>query len=167
MSASVDFGLQGSCGINPLWWLNYVVIYTSTHTCVGFSGGSVVKNLPASAGGAGHAGLIPGSGRSPGGGNGNPLWYFCVGNPMDSGACHKESDMATEHVCTQICIYTMHSLKKFYFTFGSAGSSSLHVGFLCLWWVDATLVKVHGFLTVAASLEHSSRALGLSICSRA
>ena len=52
----------------------------------GFPGGSVVKNLPASAGGAGHAGLIPGSGRSPGGGNGNPLQYSCQENPVDRGA---------------------------------------------------------------------------------
>ena len=35
---------------------------------------------------AGDSGLIPGSGRSPGGGNGNPLHYSCLGNPMDRGA---------------------------------------------------------------------------------
>ena len=35
---------------------------------------------------AGDAGLIPGLGRSPGGGNGNPLQYSCLGNPMDRGA---------------------------------------------------------------------------------
>ena len=35
---------------------------------------------------AGDTGLIPGSGRSPGGGNGNPLKYFCLKNPMDRGA---------------------------------------------------------------------------------
>ena len=35
---------------------------------------------------AGDAGLIPGSGRSPGEGNGNPLQYSCLGNPMDRGA---------------------------------------------------------------------------------
>jgi len=35
---------------------------------------------------AGDAGLIPGSGRSPGGGNGNLLQYSCLGNPMDRGA---------------------------------------------------------------------------------
>ena len=45
--------------------------------------GSVVKNLPAN---AGDLGLISGSGRSPGEGNGNPLQYFCLGNSMDSGA---------------------------------------------------------------------------------
>ena len=42
-------------------------------------GVSVVRNLSAS---AGDAGLIPGSGRSPGGGNGNPLQYSCLGNPI-------------------------------------------------------------------------------------
>ena len=48
-----------------------------------FPGDSVVKNLPAN---VGNLGLIPGSGRSPGEGNGNPLQYSCLGNPMDRGA---------------------------------------------------------------------------------
>ena len=39
-----------------------------------------------SAGDTGDVGLIPGSGRSPGGENGNPLQYSCLGNPMDGGA---------------------------------------------------------------------------------
>ena len=43
------------------------------HNRGGLPGGSVVKNLPANAGDMGDAGSIPGSGRSPGGGNGNPL----------------------------------------------------------------------------------------------
>ena len=43
----------------------------------------VVKNLPANAGDIREAGLIPGSGRFPGVGNGNPLQYSCQGNPMD------------------------------------------------------------------------------------
>ena len=42
----------------------------------------MVKNLPAN---AGDAGSIPGSGRSPGGGNGNPLQYSYLENPMDRG----------------------------------------------------------------------------------
>ena len=46
----------------------------------------VVKNLPASAGNAGDRGLIPGSGRSPGVGNGNRLQYSCLENSMDRGA---------------------------------------------------------------------------------
>ena len=48
-----------------------------------FPGGSVVKNLPAN---AGNEGLIPGSGRSSGEGNGNPFQYSCLENPMDRGA---------------------------------------------------------------------------------
>ena len=43
----------------------------------------MVKNPPASAGDAGDVGSIPGSGRSPGEGNGNPLRYSCLKNAMD------------------------------------------------------------------------------------
>ena len=50
--------------------------------CVSFPGGSVVKNPPAN---AEDADSIPGSWRSPGEGNGNPLQYSCLGNPMDRG----------------------------------------------------------------------------------
>ena len=46
----------------------------------------VVKNLPANARDVRDMGLIPGSGRSPGEGNGNPLQYSCLENPMDRGA---------------------------------------------------------------------------------
>ena len=53
---------------------------------LGFSGGSVVKNPPAEAGDEGDAGSIPGSGKSPRGGHGNPLQYSCQENPMDTGA---------------------------------------------------------------------------------
>ena len=49
----------------------------------GFQAGSVVKNPPAS---AGDVGSIPGPGRSPGEGNGNPLQYSCLGKPVDKGA---------------------------------------------------------------------------------
>ena len=45
----------------------------------------MVKNSPANAGEARDAGSIPRSGRSPGGGNGNPLQYSCLENPMDGG----------------------------------------------------------------------------------
>ena len=48
-----------------------------------FPGGTEVK---ASAPNAGDLGLIPGSGRSPGEGNGNPFQYSCLENPMDGGA---------------------------------------------------------------------------------
>ena len=46
----------------------------------------VVKNPPANAGDARDMGLIPGWGRSPGGGHGNPLQCSCLENPMDGGA---------------------------------------------------------------------------------
>ena len=46
----------------------------------------VVKNLPVNAGDIRDRDLIPGSGRSPGGGHGNPLQYSCLENPMDRGA---------------------------------------------------------------------------------
>ena len=46
----------------------------------------VVKNLPTMAGDVRDKGSIPGSGRSTGGGNGNPLQYSCLENPMDGGA---------------------------------------------------------------------------------
>ena len=54
-------------------------------------GGAVVKSLPATG-----MDLTPESGRSPGGGNGNPLQYSCLGNPMERGAW-----WAIEHVVTK------------------------------------------------------------------
>ena len=66
-----------------------------------FPGSSVVKNPPANAEDAGDVASIPGSGRSLGGGNGNPLQYSCLENPMDRRAwwaivygVAKESDTA-------------------------------------------------------------------------
>ena len=53
---------------------------------MGFPGGIVVKNPPADAGDARDAGSIPGSERSPREGNGYPLWYSCLENPMNRGA---------------------------------------------------------------------------------
>ena len=46
----------------------------------------MVKNPPAKAGDARDIGSVPGLGRSPGGGNGNPRQYSCLENPMDGGA---------------------------------------------------------------------------------
>ena len=60
-----------------------LLIINSTTTLY-FHGGSDSKE---SAHNAGDPGLILGSGRSPGGGNGNPLQYSCLENPMDRGAC--------------------------------------------------------------------------------
>ena len=77
---------------------------------MGFPGGSMVKNLPTNAGNAGDTSLIPGSRRSPGEGNGNPLQYSCLGNPMDRGAWRaivhgvpkSQNDWVTEH--TGMCL---------------------------------------------------------------
>ena len=60
---------------------------------VGFPGGSDGTESACNAGGLG---LIPWSGGSPGGGNGNPLQYSCLENPMDRGAW-KTRDWATVH----------------------------------------------------------------------
>ena len=72
----------------------------------GFPGGSVVKNPPAH---AGDAGSIPGLGRCPGGGNGNPLQHSCLENPMDRGA-----SQATVHRVTksQTRLNTHNSLNQ-------------------------------------------------------
>ena len=60
----------------------------------------MVKNLPTN---AGHADLMPGAGRSPGEGNGNPLQYSCLGNPMDRGGwqatVHGVAQNWTRHAC--------------------------------------------------------------------
>ena len=51
----------------------------------------VVKNLPANAGGVREAGSVPGLGKCPGEGNGNPLQYSCLENPMDRGTYQANS----------------------------------------------------------------------------
>jgi len=51
----------------------------------------MVKNLPANAEDVRDMGLIPGLGRSPGGGHGNPLQYSCLENPMGRGAWQLQS----------------------------------------------------------------------------
>ena len=62
----------------------------------------VVKNLPANGGDSGNVGSVPGSGRSPGEGNSNPLQHSCLENSMDRGAWwaivwgRKESDMTEQ-----------------------------------------------------------------------
>ena len=72
---------SGSCSYQALSHLQ-----SSCITSMGFPGGSVGKESTCNAGAARDSGLIPGSGRSPGGGRGNPLRYSCLENPMDRGA---------------------------------------------------------------------------------
>ena len=65
------------------WTHCNVTLYHQLFYHEAFPGGSVVKNPSAD---AGNANSIPGPGRSPGEGNGNPRQYSCLGNPMDRGA---------------------------------------------------------------------------------
>ena len=87
--------------------VNIIVKIRNKHPqCPGFLGSSVVKNPPAS---AGAVGSIPGSGRSPGEENGNPLQYSCLHNPMDRrawqatvhGVARVGHDLATKQQYTQ------------------------------------------------------------------
>ena len=64
---------------------------------IGFPGGLEVKNPPANAGDIGDRGLIPGSGRSPREGNGNPFQYSCLGNPMNRGAWQASVHYVLKH----------------------------------------------------------------------
>ena len=63
----------------------------------------MVKNPPAKAGDAGDTDLIPGLGKSPGGGNGNPLQYPCLKNPMD-----RRAWWATVHRVTKNQLHKHH-----------------------------------------------------------
>ena len=79
----------------------------------GFPSGAVIKNLPANAGDTGDAGSIPGSGRSPGVGNGNPLHYSCLEKHKDRGAwwatvhgVTKSQMQLSVHACTHTHTHT-------------------------------------------------------------
>ena len=61
-------------------------IYNTQDMEEGFLGGLVVKNQPTNSGDTGNVDLIPKSGRSPAGGNGNRFQYSCLKTPMDRGA---------------------------------------------------------------------------------
>ena len=62
----------------------------------------VVKNLSASAGGIRDAASIPGLGRSPGGGHGNPLQYSCLENPIGRGAWQATQSMGSQSDTTEV-----------------------------------------------------------------
>ena len=69
----------------------------------------VIKNLPANAGDTRDTDLIPGSGRSPGVGNGNPLQYSCLENPMNRG-----SWWAVVHRVAELDLTEATECKQFY-----------------------------------------------------
>ena len=93
-----------------------------THINGGFSGGSDGKEPSSNAEDIRDMGLIPGSGRSPGEGNGNPPQYSCLENPMDRGAWwatysswgRKELDtierQTLSYVCVCVCVCVTESL---------------------------------------------------------
>ena len=76
-----------------------------------FTGSSVVKNPLANAGDAGDEDSIPGSGRSPGGGNGNPLQYPCLENSKDRGAwwaiVHRVTNSRARQITHPYLIYNI------------------------------------------------------------
>ena len=81
------------------------IIYQALYLTRGCPGDSVVKDLPTNTEDSGNVGSIPGSGRSPGGGNGNLLQYSCLVNLMDRGAwqaTHGVTESQTaEYTCTE------------------------------------------------------------------
>ena len=96
LTADLGFlSLHNHVGQVSFPYRKFISVYLST-ICLGFSGGSVVKNTPASAGDTKDASSIPGLGRSPERGNVNPLQYSCLGNQRSVAGYspwgHKESD---------------------------------------------------------------------------
>ena len=76
--------IPGYCLLKASRPLNWnLAISTYSRVRLGFLGGTDSKESVCN---MGDQGSIPGSGRSPGEGNGNPLWYSCLKNPMDRGA---------------------------------------------------------------------------------
>ena len=74
------------------------------------------KNLPANAGDIRDVGLIPGSGRSPGGGHGNALQYSFLGNVMDRGAwratIHRDAEQGTTEATWPTCRFVISFLPR-------------------------------------------------------
>ena len=108
-----------------------------------FQGDSLVKNPPVN---AGDMGLIPESGRCPSEGNGNPLQYSCLGNPMDRGAWQvtvhgiaKSWTRLSTYVTQDACIHEADLATKSKVRINKA--SSLNLLFFFLWkkrWKEAT-----------------------------
>ena len=80
--------------------IEWIHTHTHTHTHTLLLCASVIKNLPANAGTTGDIDLIPGSGRSPGGGDGNPLQCSCLENPIDRGAWQATVPRVTKELDT-------------------------------------------------------------------
>ena len=94
-------GLNSSLGYQP--WCHIVNFHVAL---------KMVKNLPANAGDTGDVGSTPWSGRSPGGGHGNPLQCSCLKNPMDRGAFWATVHGVTKSQ-TQLKWLSMHAHTSF------------------------------------------------------
>ena len=81
--------------------MSWVFSFLASINSKGFVGGSVVKNSPASGGDTSDVGLIPRLGSSPGEGNGHPLQYSCLGNPMD-GRARRATNYGSQKSWTQL-----------------------------------------------------------------
>ena len=117
---------------------------TQLYIYMSFPGGSVDKESTCNAGDAGHVGSVPESGRSAGGGHGNPLQYHCLENPMDRGAwwvtVHRVSKSQTrlKWLSTAHTFFlTFFSIMVYYRIFSSlcytVGSCCLSI-LICIWW---------------------------------
>ena len=84
--------LNAFCVLGTLHEFFHLTLVTIT---LGFPGDSVVKNLPAN---SGYSSSIPGPGRSPKEGNGSPLYYSCLENPMDREAWQATQCMGSQRV---------------------------------------------------------------------
>ena len=120
----LNFALRPeSRAISLVWFLVSQYLPSSIHThwlsltalhnwavlhSVCLPSGIVVKSLPANAGDKGDAGSIPGSGRSPGGGNGNLLQYSCLENSMDRGPWWAIVQGVAES-CTELSMRAYHT----------------------------------------------------------
>ena len=96
------------------------------NTILGSQVALVVKNPPASAGDVRDSGSISGSGRSPGGGHGNPLQYSCLENPMDRGVRQATVHRAAQSATTEATQYTQTITMLWFFFF-----STLFLMFCC------------------------------------
>ena len=119
----------------------------------------MVKNLPASAGDTGDTGSVPGSGRSPGEGNGNVLQYSCLGNPIDRRAWR-----ATVHGFAEELNRTKQKVKeeseKVGLKFNIQKTKIMASGPITLWEIDGETVE-----TVADFILEGSKITADGDCS--
>ena len=127
------------CVFHKMLWKNPDFLANLIHMCIDTHRPSCWLSGKESACDVGHAGSIPGWGRCPGEGNGNPLQDSCLGNPVDGGAC-----LATVHGVRRVGQNLTNPLPPYMCV-------CVCVPFLHLWFVSfhCCLVCVRGLLTEA------------------